>query len=311
MRVVHAEHGVVAPDGEFLVLGARAGDLLRRNLLDREGRDAGGAVVGPVVTGPAGERPLALQDLGPPRPVVAPVQAAVQLAERGADPVGLGLDEGDPEVGEALEDPAQDHLPQGPARVEGVLERQRHDGGETGRAVGRSAGPAVLADGQVGVDAGGPDRIEGGVEEEGATGQQGRHHDAAQPVLAGPVDVPHGLVHVVERDERLTGPATRRLGAEVGQPPVVGHPGLPVELGPAEVAVVPRSRLEGKAVGEQHLGHDPLALHVLQAELGVPLRRGIEPRLDAPRQRRPLLRPDPLVEDGEVPLLHVVPVGLS
>ena len=77
---------------------------------------------------------------------------------------------------------------------------------------------------------------------------------------------------VVERDESLARPPTGRLRAEVGQPAVVGQPRLPVELGVGECAdVVGRPRLEGQPVGEQHLGHDALALHVLQAEVRVPL----------------------------------------
>jgi hypothetical protein len=133
-------------------------------------------------------------------------------------------------------------------------------------------------------------------------------------VLAGPVDVLHRLTDVVERDEGLAGPTARSLRAEVGQPTVVGHPGLTFELGTREGAgVVRRRHLEGPSVGEEHLGDDALGLHVLQAEIRVPLRGDVEPRLDAARLPRSprLLVPEPLVEDVEMLLVDIVPVGAA
>src|SRR5208283_2032711 len=47
--IVDAEHGVVAADGEAVVVGARPSQLLHWYLVDREGRDTGDAVVRPVV----------------------------------------------------------------------------------------------------------------------------------------------------------------------------------------------------------------------------------------------------------------------
>ena len=58
-----------------------------------------------------------------------------------------------------------------------------------GGLVGGRAGAAVLADRQADVLARRPDRVERRVEEEVPAGVERRHHDPAEPVLLGPVDV--------------------------------------------------------------------------------------------------------------------------
>ena len=311
MRVVHPEHCIVTADGERLVLGTRPSQLLERNLLVGEGRDAGEAVGGPVVTGGARELTHALHRRRPSGPVVTPTETAVQLADGRSDPVRFGLDERHPEVREALEDAAEKHLPEGPARVEGVLEGQRHDGGEPRRPVGRCPGATVLTDRQPDLDAGGPHRIERGIEEEGPTGEKGGHHDATQAMLLGPMDVRHGQFDVVERDERLSGSTARRLRAEVGQPAVVGQTSLALDLRVGEgTHVVCRPRLERQSVREEHLGHDALALHVLEAEIRIPLRGRVQSRAQIAALGRTgcLFRPGPVIEGVEESLLDVVPV---
>jgi hypothetical protein len=88
-------------------------------------------------------------------------------------------------------------------------------------------------------------------------------------VLTGPDDLRDGIVDVVEEDLRHTGSAARRLGAEVGQPAVVG-----LESGPAELVHVAgwrtRQQVAGREEGrngvrEQHFGHDTVVLELAQA----------------------------------------------
>ena len=192
-----------------------------------------------------------------------------------------------------------------------MLQSERHDRGEPRWPVGRRARTAVLADRQVEFDALGPDRVQSGVEEEGPAWLERRHHDAAQPVLLGPADVGHREVHVLETDERLARPPSRRLPAEVRQPTVVGQPRLAQQLGVGDGAdVIGGPALERQPVREEHLGHDPLALHVLRAQIGVPLRGGVEPRTEVAALRRTgrLLGSCPLVEGAEMALLDVVAV---
>ena len=192
-----------------------------------------------------------------------------------------------------------------------MLQGQRHDGGEARRVVDRRTGTAVLADGQVDVHAGRPNGVERRVEEGTTARDEGRHHDAAQTVLLGPMDVGHGQLHVVERHQGLAGAPAWRLRAEIDQPAVVGEARLAVELGVREALDVVRgSALEGQPVGEQDLGHDALGLHVLQAQIGVPLRGGVESGAEVAALGRPdrLLGLDPLVVGTEILLLDVVAV---
>jgi hypothetical protein len=125
------------------------------------------------------------------------------------------------------------------------------------------------------------------------------------------VDVPNGQIDVVESNQCLSGPAPRRLRAEVGQPSVVGQTGLPINLGVGERAhVVGRPRLEGQTVREEHLGDDALALHVLDAEVRIPLRCRVQSCAQVAALGRAgcLFRPGPVIEDVEESLLDIVPI---
>jgi hypothetical protein len=169
----------------------------------------------------------------------------------------------------------------------------------------------MLTDRQPDLDTGGPHRIEHGIEEEGPTRKKGWHHDAAQAVLLGPMDIRHGQFDVVKRNKRLSGSTPRRLRAEVCQPAVVGQTSLALDLGVGErTHVVRRPRLERQSVREEHLGHDTLALHVLEAEIGIPLRRRVQSRAQvaALGRIRRLFRPGPVIEGVEDSLFDVVPV---
>ena len=217
----------------------------------------------------------------------------------------------DPQVGEALEHAAQDHLPQRAARVEGVLQRQRHDGGESRRTVGRRARATVLADRQTDLHAAAQTGSSAGSKKKIPPGRRAGIMTPPRPCSLAQWMSSHRQLDVVERNERLPGSAPRRLRAEVGQPAVVGQTRLTIDLGVGERAhVVRRPRLEGQPVREEHLGHDALALHVLQAEVRVPLRGGVEARaqIAALGSAGRLLRPGPGIEHVEEPLLDVVPV---
>ena len=228
-------------------------------------------------------------------------------------PVHLGLDEDHPQVGEPLEHTTEDHLPERPAGKERVLDRQGHERGEAGRVVGGSAGATVLADRQTDVDARRPHRIQRRVEEELPARKERGHHHPAEPVLLGPVDVSHRLVDVVERHEHLAHAPTGSLGAELGEPPVVGDPRLVRELGIGRSTdVFEPTELERQPVREQHLGHHALALvEVAQAVLRVPLALEADLGVEVPRVGDPrlLLRAHPVVEGLEILLLDVVAIA--
>jgi hypothetical protein len=155
----------------------------------------------------------------------------------------------------------------------------------------------------------GPDRVVIGGEERGKP-RIGRHagqqDPAEEPMLTGPDDLGDRIVHVVEEDLRHTGPAARRLGAEVGHPTVVG-----LEAGPAELVHVARRGARQQVTGgeegrngvrEQHFGHDTVVFELLLARRRIPApvgRRTLEvrPRIDEGR--------GPVVEVGQVLLLEV------
>ena len=136
-------------------------------------------------------------------------------------------------------------------------------------------------------------------------GSNGRHHDAAEAVLLRPVDVAHRLVDIVEGHERLSGPASWRLRGEVRQPAVARLPGLNVRdrANPQKVSTSSAGAIwKGMPLGNNTSATTPWCLHVLHTEIRVPLRRNVEPRLDATRLRRSrrLVIRDPLVEDIEI-----------
>ena len=116
--------------------------------------------------------------------------------------------------------------------------------------------------------------------------------------LPRPLDLLDRVVDVVEEDLRDPGTAAGRLGAEVGEPPVVRlDPGEPV------VVVVTRGRLVGREqagrkerwdrVGEQHLGDDAVVLELLRYDDRSPScdrPRGCEDRRTGSRTPRPTRR---------------------
>jgi len=86
---------------------------------------------------------------------------------------------------------------------------------------------------------------------------------------------------------------------------------LAVEIGVREQTdIVGRPALEREAVGEEDLGYHPLAFHVLQPQVRIPLSRGVEAGTQPSVFRCPgrFLRLRPFVEDTQIGLLDVVPV---
>ena len=116
--------------------------------------------------------------------------------------------------------------------------------------------------------------------------------------LPRPLDLLDRVVDVVEEDLGDPGAAAGRLGAEVGEPPVVGlDPGEPV------VVVVTGGRLvRGEQAGrkerwdrvrEQHFGDDAVVLELLRTTTGVPVAVGLGAAEIVERvlvRRRPLRR---------------------
>ena len=91
----------------------------------------------------------------------------------------------------------------------------------------------VVVDRQLQLRAGRPDRLVHRVDErrESAVGRDPGQEDAAEQVgLARPADLRDGGVDVVQEDLGHAGPATRCVGAELGQPPVVGLESFPPKL---------------------------------------------------------------------------------
>ena len=151
----------------------------------------------------------------------------------------------------------------------------------------------------------GPDRVvvrvakSGGRSESGGT--PGRRIPPNSPCSARPLDLGHRVVDVVQEDLRHARAATRRIGAEVGQPPVVGLQPRPAQLvlvvlGRSGEEVARREERRDR-VGEDHLGDDAVVLELLQARLRVPVAiRGLAPEVD----ERVHVRLRPLVELVEV-----------
>jgi hypothetical protein len=89
-------------------------------------------------------------------------------------------------------------------------------------------------------------------------------------VLGGPADLLDGALDVVQHDLADPGPAARGVGAEVGQPPVVGPQAGPAALevpGPGARRLVDQRHLREErrhGVGEQHLGDDAVGLQLRQ-----------------------------------------------
>ena len=192
-----------------------------------------------------------------------------------------------------------------------MLERERQDGRHPGRGVHRCAGTAVLADREPDVLDRGPDRVEHRVEEIGAARVEARHHDPAETVLLRPVDVLDCLLDVVEQHRGLAAQPTRRLGAEVGEPPVVGHLAGACEVGVGDLPrIVELVRLERHAVREQHLGDDALGLEIMHTARRVPLgvERQIGLHVAGVAHPRRLRRAHPFVVDVAVLRLDVLAV---
>ena len=132
---------------------------------------------------------------------------------------------------------------------------------------GVARGPGVQVDHHVVVLAGTPERLVVlvGVAGQARLDRHGRQHDPPEDAgVAGPGDLLHGAVHVVEVDGDAGGPAPGSGSAELGQPAVVGVQGRPHHLEPlAGLAAQVHGRRQ--AAGEHraregHLGVDPLLL---------------------------------------------------
>jgi hypothetical protein len=276
-----------------------------------ERRDAGIAVGGPVLARQAAEGALALHEGGEVRPLVSHRHLHVEVAKRRSDPVDLRLDEDQLQPREAVEHTAYDHLPERPAREERVLVGQREDRGHARWRVAGHAGTAVLTDRQPHFLDGSPDGIERGIEEERAARVERRHHDAAEALLLGPVDVLHCLLDVVEDDRGLSRDPPLGVATHLGEPAVVDHLAGPRQLGARRLPrVVERARLEGHTVGEHHLGDDALALEIAPATVEVPLGVDAELRVEVARvgPAARFRRSQPVVEGVEVLLFCVVAI---
>ena len=118
-------------------------------------------------------------------------------------------------------------------RCENQLELHHEDRHRREVRTRRGAGRArVVVHRHVEVGARGPDRVVVGREQrrELRVGRHAGKQDAAEEaVLARPLDLGHRVVDVVQEDLRHAGAPARRVGAEVGEPPVVRlQPGPPV-----------------------------------------------------------------------------------
>ena len=111
-----------------------------------------------------------------------------------------------------------------------------------------------------------------GVEEERAPRVQTGHHNAAEPMLLGPMNVAHRLLHVVKVHEGLTRQPSWCSRAEVGQPTVIGHVASVGEHGVGCMpGVLELIGLEWNTVGEQHFCDHTLGFKILEAHGRVPL----------------------------------------
>ena len=147
-----------------------------------------------------------------------------------------------------------------------------------------------------------------------SAGEQWGHHDPAEPMVPGPVDVLDRELNVVKGYNCLAGPAAGNLRAEVGEPPVVSQAGLTIHVRISrEADALARCGVKWQPIGEENLGHHPLAFHVVEPPVRVPLRRGVDTRAEAARFgcSRFLLCLRPPVEEVQVPLLDVVAVSLT
>ena len=184
----------------------------------------------------------------------------------------LRLDVRNPKTRETIEHPAADEHPERARREEALLGDQHHDQREACRAILGQAGATVLGDRQPDLFDRGPDGIELGIEEEPVPPVQAGEHDAAQAVFLRPVHVGNGLVDIGEVHAHLAPAPLRQLGAEVGEPPLVGAPSLgeKLRIGAAS-GIVERVLLERHAVGEQDFRDHTDRLEALHPKLRVPL----------------------------------------
>ncbi len=146
---------------------------------------------------------------------------------------------------------------------------------------GRRRAAGVMVDRDVQLLADRPQRlVVVGVEERRQSrsgGRAGQQHAAGEAVVLRPAHLRDRGRDVVQHDLRDAGPPSRRLRAEVRQPPVVR-----LQPGPAraQVARVGGRRLLGQrrlreerrhGVGEDHLGDDAVRLELGEPPLGVPV----------------------------------------
>ena len=150
---------------------------------------------------------------------------------------------------------------------------QEHGAGRRVVAVVGGGAAAVVVDRQPDLLAHRPDRlVVGGVERRDArAGRCAGEQDAAgQPVLGGPADLGDRALDVVQHDLADAGPAPRRVGAEVGEPAVVGP-----QPGPAP--------LEVAGAGARRLVHErrPSGRRAAPCSGTAPRRRSRRPRARA------------------------------
>ena len=297
VRVVDPEHRVVAADVELPRRLAQRPHVVDRHLRRHERRDAGVAVARPVL---ARQAPVTGF---PPAIGANSVHSSPIDARMSSTPITGPIHHASVSTNASLRSgkrsntPPRHQLPQRPAGEERVLHRPATMKAEKPeRLVVGSTGAAVLAQRQPHLHAGGPDRVQCGIEEELGTRVQRRHHDAAEALLLHPVDVRHRLVHVVERHHRLarTGgpvPPSRSRPATGCTPSAPGSVDAPHRVRVVEASLRERRHRSGTAPrrpppgsrGRRCAVPRPIALSSPRAPLTKP--SGV-----------PVDRPDPFVE---------------
>jgi hypothetical protein len=167
----------------------------------------------------------------------------------------------------------EDEVPQRAVGPPGDLEQEHGLGRRVVAVVGRRAA-AVVVDRQADRLARRPDGLVVGCVERGHTRtgwRAGQQHATGEPVVGGPFDLGDRALDVVQHDLADAGAPTGRVGAEVGQPPVVGPKAGPASVevaGPRAGRLVHERHLREERrdrVGEDHLGHDAVGLHLAPA----------------------------------------------
>ena len=229
-----------------------------------------------------------------------PVVLRVEHREHRRHPSRRLLGEGEPQTGVAREHVAEEQVPEDAVRVPAQLDDEHRGCCRVATEVGRGLS-GVVVDRHVEVFARGPDRLVLGCIEGWKTriGRHPREQDAPEQVgTPRTLDLLDRVVDVVEEDLCDPRPAAGRLGAEVGEPPVVGlDPGEAVVVVVTTDGLVRRQETGGEErrdrVREQHLGDHAVVLELLGTTLRVPVAVGLR---TAQIVERVLVRRRPVVE---------------